>query len=183
MRNQFRVVVPRNFRSWGVRHLPSGVEDRHNVAVETARFDAAAARVAEDRGDFDTAIALVGPFGECFSDDLDRHEAHLWHVDLLGRAGRTAELAEMGRTDEHARRRLNRLLYRKGRTAALRRRALAGDKLAFYLLVGLHYARGRHAEARRAIMEIDPTGRYAIEAPPAVTEPSRQPPPTARRTP
>ncbi|GAB7048182.1 hypothetical protein [Catenuloplanes indicus] len=141
--------------------------------METARFDAAAARVAEDRGDFDAAIALVGPFGECFSDDLDRHEAHLWHVDLLGRAGRLAELEQMSRTDEHARRRLNRLLYRKGRAAALRRRALAGDKLAFYLLVGLHYARGRHAEARRAIMEIDPTGRHAIEAGPAFAEPGR----------
>lgn len=132
--------------------------------MKTARFDAVAARLAEDRGDFATAIALVGPFAECFSDDLDRHEAHLWHVDLLGRAGRVAELEELGRTDEHARRRLNRLLYRKGRTAALRRRALDGDRLAFYLLVGLQYARGRHAEARRTIMEIDPHGRYAIEA-------------------
>lgn len=140
--------------------------------MKTARFDAAAARTAEDRGDYATAIALVGPFGECFSDDLDRHEAHLWHVDLLGRAGRVAELEEMGRTDEHARRRLNRLLYRKGRTAALRRRAMAGDQLAFYLLVGLHYARGQHTAARRAIMEIDPTGRYAIEAAPALREPS-----------
>ncbi|MDR7279070.1 hypothetical protein [Catenuloplanes atrovinosus] len=141
--------------------------------MKTAVFDAAAARVAEDRGDFATAIALVGPFGECFSDDLDRHEAHLWHVDLLGRAGRLAELEELSRTDEHARRCLNRLLYRKGRATALRRRALGGDRLAFYLLVGLHHARGRHAEARRAIMEIDPTGRYAIEAASSFTAPGR----------
>lgn len=132
--------------------------------METARFDAVAARLAEDRGDFAAAIALVSPFAECFSDDLDRHEAHLWHVELLGRAGRVTELEELGRTDEHARRRLNRLLYRKGRTAALRGRAQSGDRLAYYLLVGLQYARGRHAEARRTIMEIDPTGRYAIEA-------------------
>ncbi|WP_434743430.1 hypothetical protein [Micromonospora sp. SH-82] len=72
-------------------------------------------RVAEDRGDYDEAIAVLSDVAECYSVDYERHNAHLWHMDLLARAGRRTELAALGRHDAHARRRLNRLVREDGR--------------------------------------------------------------------
>ncbi|WP_422741462.1 hypothetical protein ACN27B_22510 [Micromonospora sp. WMMD754] len=71
-------------------------------------FDRAAAEAAQERGDWTTAIALVEAYAECYSRDPDRHDAHLWHLDLLVRAGRLGELAGLAGTDVHARRRLDR---------------------------------------------------------------------------
>ncbi len=68
------------------------------------------AKEAEERRDWDTAIALVSAHAECYSADFYAHDHHLWHMDLLARARRTEELAELARMDVHARRRLNRLL-------------------------------------------------------------------------
>jgi hypothetical protein len=92
------------------------------------------ARVAEERGDWDRAIAVVGAVAGCYSTDHERHNAHLWHMDLLARAGRHAELAALAQRDVHARRRLNRLLYEEGRLVDLRQRARSGDGGAQYLL-------------------------------------------------
>ncbi|MBY8874188.1 hypothetical protein K7640_20375 [Micromonospora sp. PLK6-60] len=66
-----------------------------------------AARDAESRADWATAIALLAPVAECYSADHARHHAHLWHLDLLARTGRRGELAALARTDVHARRRLS----------------------------------------------------------------------------
>jgi hypothetical protein len=84
------------------------------------------ARVAEELGDWDQAIAVVRAAAECYSSDYERHNAHLWHMDLLARAGRHVELAALGQRDVHARRRLNRLLYQEGRYEDLRQRARFG---------------------------------------------------------
>ncbi|MEV1315107.1 hypothetical protein AB0J14_03370 [Micromonospora arborensis] len=92
------------------------------------------ARVAEERGDWDRAIAVVGAAAECYRTDYERHNAHLWHMDLLARAGRHVELAALGQRDVHARRRLNRLLYEEGRSEELRQRARSGDGGARYLI-------------------------------------------------
>ncbi len=92
------------------------------------------ARVAEERGDWDGAIAVVGAVAECYSTDQERHNAHLQHMDLLARAGRHVELATLGQRDVHARRRLNRLLYEEDRLEDLRQRARSGDGGARYLL-------------------------------------------------
>ncbi|MFJ1538060.1 hypothetical protein ACIODS_05895 [Micromonospora chalcea] len=73
------------------------------------------ARVAQERGDWDRAIAVVGAVAQCYSTDHERHNAHLWHLDLLARAGRHVELAALGERDVHARRRLKRLLDEEGR--------------------------------------------------------------------
>jgi hypothetical protein len=67
-------------------------------------------RLAEERGDYDEAIAALSVVAECYSADYERHNAHLWHLDMFARAGRHVELAALGRHDVHARRRLTRLL-------------------------------------------------------------------------
>lgn len=69
-----------------------------------------AACIAEELGDWDRAISLVSAVAECYSADHSRHNAHLWHMDLLARAGRHDELAALSENDVHARRRLDRLL-------------------------------------------------------------------------
>ncbi|GGM48648.1 hypothetical protein GCM10011608_36880 [Micromonospora sonchi] len=68
-----------------------------------------AARIAEERGDWNRAVSEVSAVAECYSSDHVRHNAHLWHMDLLVRAGRHDELAALSENDVHARRRLNRL--------------------------------------------------------------------------
>ncbi|MFF7215193.1 hypothetical protein ACFZAU_32415 [Streptomyces sp. NPDC008238] len=55
------------------------------------------AEAAEERRDRDAAIALVGVHAECCSPDPYRHNSHLWHMDLLLRAGRLPQLAELAR--------------------------------------------------------------------------------------
>lgn len=85
---------------------------RHNQRVDDPWFEQA--RAAEDLNDWDTAIALVAPRAECYSADYHAHHNHLWHLDLLARAGRHADLAELATTDVHARRRLNRSLRESG---------------------------------------------------------------------
>ncbi|MEV0393532.1 hypothetical protein [Polymorphospora rubra] len=92
------------------------------------------ARAAEERGDWDRAILVVSGVAECYSSDYARHDAHLWHMDLLARAGRRVELAALGRRDVHARRRLNRLLFEEGRAEELWQRARSGDGGARHLL-------------------------------------------------
>lgn len=73
------------------------------------------AHLAEERGDYAEAIAVLSAVAECYSTDYVLHNAHLWHLDLLARAGRHDELAALGRHDPHARRRLRRLLKETGR--------------------------------------------------------------------
>ncbi len=68
------------------------------------------AKEAEERRDWDTAIALVSAHAECYSANFHAHDHHLWHMDLLARAQRIEELMDLARVDVHARRRLNRLL-------------------------------------------------------------------------
>jgi len=72
-------------------------------------------------------------------------------------------LAELAKTDVHARRRLDRFLYEEGRDSELRRRAEHGDKTALYLLVRLLRARGEQTAAQQAVADIDATDTYAIE--------------------
>ncbi|MEV4411260.1 hypothetical protein [Catellatospora sp. NPDC049609] len=91
-------------------------------------------RDAEERGDWDLAISTVEPHAECYSAEHERHDAHLWHMDLLVKAGRLDELAARGIGDVHARRRLNRYLYEAGKHEQLARRAEAGDEGARVLL-------------------------------------------------
>lgn len=71
-------------------------------------------RVAEELRDWDTAIALVSAHAACYSADYNAHNNHLWHMDLLVRAERFAELADLARVDVHARRRLNAVLRGPG---------------------------------------------------------------------
>ncbi|GHJ49884.1 hypothetical protein Cs7R123_72260 [Catellatospora sp. TT07R-123] len=73
----------------------------------------AVAQEAEERGAWDVAIAAVQPHAECFSRDHVRHNAHLWYLDLLARAGRRAELESLAPHDSCARRRLTRLAKRQ----------------------------------------------------------------------
>ncbi|AVT28183.1 hypothetical protein C6361_00210 [Plantactinospora sp. BC1] len=80
-----------------------------------SRFDQTSAEAAEARGDWATAIVLVGEFAECYSRDPYRHNAHLWHMDLLVKAGLLRELADRAEADVHARRRLDRFRYEQGR--------------------------------------------------------------------
>lgn len=68
------------------------------------------AKEAEERRDWDTAIALVSAHAECYSADFYAHDHHLWHMELLARARRIEELGDLARVDVHARRKLNRLL-------------------------------------------------------------------------
>jgi hypothetical protein len=73
------------------------------------------------------------------------------------------ELAELAKTDVHARRRLDRFLYEDGRDSELRRRAERGDKTALYLLVRLLRARAEQTAAQQAVADIDAADTYAIE--------------------
>ena len=86
-----------------------------------APFDQASAEAAEGRGDWAVAIAMVSGFSECYSRDHYRHNAHLWHMELLVQAGLLNELAELAKTDVHARRRLDRFSYEDGRPTGSRR--------------------------------------------------------------
>ncbi|EDY65319.2 conserved hypothetical protein [Streptomyces pristinaespiralis ATCC 25486] len=119
------------------------------------------ARAAEQLQEWDVAIALVSAHAECFSDDPDMHDNHLWHMDLLARAERLPELTERALTDSHARRRLNRSLRERGMEAALRDRAEDGDRGAMYVLVRLMCGTGRVREAQKVVQDIGPDDRYA----------------------
>ncbi|WP_348638718.1 DUF6879 family protein [Streptomyces sp. SH5] len=119
------------------------------------------AQAAERAGDWDTAISLVSAHAECCSNDFRAHDNHLWHMDLLVRAERFDQLAELAVTDVHARRRLNRSLHEQGKDAALRHRAEAGDRGALYYLVRSLCAKGRLRDAREAIREIGPENEHA----------------------
>jgi hypothetical protein len=119
------------------------------------------ARAAEQLQDWDVAITLVSAHAECFSDDPDMHDNHLWHMDLLARAERIPELAERALTDNHARRRLNGSLRERGMEAALRDRAEAGDRGALYVLVRLMCETGRAQEAQKVVQDIGPEDQYA----------------------
>ncbi|MEV0108206.1 hypothetical protein AB0H42_17970 [Nocardia sp. NPDC050799] len=122
-----------------------------------------AARAAEARCDWDAAISAVSAVAECYSADHNRHNAHLWHMDLLAKARRLDELATRGESDVHARRRLDRFLYEDGRDRDLRQRALHGDKTALYFLVRLLRQRGEQAAAQQVVTEIDGTDEYALD--------------------
>jgi hypothetical protein len=129
----------------------------------TAQFDDIAAQEAEARGDWATAIALVSEYAECYGHDYHRHNAHLWHMNLLVKAGLLDEVLERAEHDVHARRRLNQFLFDNGRDDELRQRAQRGDRTALYHLVRLLHARGEHAAAMQAATDIDPTDTYAAE--------------------
>ncbi|MET8966054.1 hypothetical protein ABZX69_42540 [Streptomyces sp. NPDC004074] len=118
-------------------------------------------QAAEQRGDWDAAIALASAHAECYSTDPSRHNNHLWHMDLLARAERLSELAELALTDVHARRRLNRALRERGMEAAPRTRAEAGDRDALYVLVRLLCETSRPQEADRAVQDLSPDDQYA----------------------
>ena len=83
-----------------------------------ARLNRSSASAAEARGDWATVIAMVGGYAECNSVDHDRHNAHLWHMELLVKAGLLRELAELAQADVHARRRLDRFPCEEGRTGS-----------------------------------------------------------------
>ncbi|GAA1932670.1 hypothetical protein [Kitasatospora viridis] len=119
------------------------------------------AREAEQLRDWDTAISLVSARAVCSSADYHAHDVHLWHMDLLVGAGRFAELAELARTDSHARRRLNKALRARGDVAGLRERVEAGDGSALYGLVQLLCETGRIEEAERAVRDLGPENEYA----------------------
>ncbi|MFJ7948575.1 hypothetical protein ACIQ6K_33785 [Streptomyces sp. NPDC096354] len=118
-------------------------------------------QAAEQRQDWNVAIALVCAHAECYSTDPSRHDSHLWHMDLLARAERFSELTERALTDVHARRRLNRALHERGMAAALRNRAEAGDRDALYVLVRLLCETSRPQEADRAVQDLGPDDQYA----------------------
>ncbi|WP_101254380.1 hypothetical protein [Streptomyces barkulensis] len=118
------------------------------------------ARAAERLRDWDAAIVLVSAHAECYSNDPDMHDNHLWHMDLLARAERIPELTERALTDVHARRRLNRSLRERGMEAALRDRAEDGDRGALYDLVRLPGETSRVQEARQAVQEVAPKDQY-----------------------
>ncbi|MBE1488691.1 hypothetical protein [Plantactinospora soyae] len=128
-----------------------------------AAYDHSLAEAAAERGDWATAIAMVSEFSESYSSDHNRHSLHLWHMDLLVKAGLLAELAELARTDTPARRRLDRFLFEDGRDGELRQRAEHGDKLALYYLVRLLRGRGEQTAARQAVADINPADTYAVE--------------------
>jgi hypothetical protein len=102
-----------------------------------------AARAAEERHDCDEAISIVGAAAECFSQDYNRHNAHLWHMHLLAQAGRMDELARLAGSDVHARRQLDRTLREAGEADELRRRADDGDRYALLQLKRLREPRAR----------------------------------------
>jgi hypothetical protein len=78
------------------------------------------ARQADEKGDWDRAISAVSAVAECYGSDASLHNAHLWHMDLLARAGRLDELAALGQHDVHARRRLKRHLSDEGDSGSVR---------------------------------------------------------------
>ncbi len=121
----------------------------------------ARAEQAQRLGDWDTAIALVSARAACHSPDYYAHDHHLWHLDLLARAGRLAELTRLARTDVHARRRLNTALRERGMDEALRGRAEDGDRGALYGLVRLLCESGRAGQARRAVHDLGPQDEHA----------------------
>jgi hypothetical protein len=104
---------------------------------------------------------LVSAHAECFSTDHSMHGNHLWHMDLLARAGRFPQLTELALTDVHARRRLNRSLRDQGTEAILRSRAKDGDRDALYVLVRLLCETNRAQEAYRAVQAFGPEDQYA----------------------
>ncbi|MFK4069866.1 hypothetical protein [Streptomyces sp. NPDC029674] len=119
-------------------------------------------RAAEEISDWDVAISLVSARAECYSStDFHAHDNHLWHMDLLVRAGRFAQLTKLADTDVHARRRLNRSLHERGMDTALRHRAEAGDSHALYHLVKLLCGNGRLQEANEAVEFLGPEDEYA----------------------
>ncbi|MFJ8883846.1 hypothetical protein ACIRJR_10580 [Streptomyces sp. NPDC102402] len=118
------------------------------------------ARAAEEREDWDTAVLLTAGHARCYGDS-EEHDSHLWHMDLLVRAQRFAELTERALTDVHARRRLNRGLRDQGREAALRHRAAGGDVDALYVLLRLLCGTGRSEEAGQVLQEVAPENPYA----------------------
>jgi hypothetical protein len=122
-----------------------------------------AVQAAEDRCDWDEAIAVISSIAECDSHDYVLHNAHLWHMDLLAKAGQLDELAIRGETDRHALRRLDWMLYEEGRAGELRDRAERGDKYALYLLVRLLRGRGEQAAAQQAVAAIDEANTYAMQ--------------------
>ena len=91
--------------------------------------------MAEERHDWDEATSIVSSIAGCYSQDYNRHDAHLWHMHLLVQAGRLDELARLAESDPHARRQLDRSLYEAGDTLRLRHRAEDGDKYARYKLL------------------------------------------------
>ncbi|WP_432086289.1 hypothetical protein [Streptomyces sp. bgisy095] len=121
------------------------------------------ARTAEQAGDGETAITLVSARAACCSADYCAHDNHLWHMDLLARAGRLSELSDLARTDVHARRRLNRWLLERGMETMLRGRAEDGDRDALYCLVRLLCETRRIEQARQTVAELAPENQYAQE--------------------
>ncbi|MEU9321074.1 hypothetical protein [Streptomyces sp. NPDC048295] len=119
------------------------------------------ARAAEQLRDWVTAIALVSAHAECCSPDPDRHDNHLWHMDLLARAERLSEFTQRALTDVHARRSLNRSLRERGMEAALRNRAKDGDHGVLYILVRLLCETSRAQEAHRTAQNLGPDDQYA----------------------
>lgn len=84
-------------------------------------------------------------------------------MDLLAKAGRLHELADLAENDVHARRRLDRFLFEEGRDSDLRQRAERGDKTALYLLVRLLRGQGKYGAATQAVLDIDEPNSYAAE--------------------
>ncbi|WP_189925427.1 hypothetical protein [Kitasatospora xanthocidica] len=119
------------------------------------------AREAEQLRDWDTAITLVSARAECYSADSYAHDNHLWHMALLARAGRLAELTELALTDVHARRRLNASLRERGMEAELRMRAKGGDRGALYGLVRLLCETSRAQEANQAVQDLGREDQHA----------------------
>jgi len=95
------------------------------------------------------------------SADHYAHDSHLWHMRLLARADRLAELAELAVTDVHARRRLNRSFRERGMEAALRMRAEDGDRDALYGLVRLLCETSRAQEAQHTVQGLGPEDQHA----------------------
>lgn len=119
------------------------------------------AHAAEQSGDWETAIVLVSAHAGCYSTDYTAHNNHLWHMDLLARAGRLTELTGMAGTDDHARRRLNRALRERRMSGMLHERAEDGDRDALYSLVRLLCGTGRTERARETVEEIAPQDQHA----------------------
>jgi hypothetical protein len=121
----------------------------------------AAAREAEERGDWDKAISIVSAVADIKSPDDNIAQAHFWHIVLLARAGRLDELAELAKSDGFARRQLDIRLREDGNIDELGRRAREGDKFALYQLLRLLRARGDKVAAERLVNEVDSTNAYA----------------------
>ncbi|MFF9912843.1 hypothetical protein [Streptomyces sp. NPDC013457] len=131
------------------------------------------AREAEQAGDWEKAVALVRARAECYSADHTAHDAHLWHMSLLVRAERFAELTALASTDVHARRALNRSLHEREMDGALRDRAECGDRDALYRLVGMLCETGRGEEACRVVDVLGPEDAYALRLVAGSRGPSR----------